>query len=321
MFSQKKTTGSCHTAARFSASWKAPCAGAPSPKNATATLPSARSCAAVAAPAAMGSPAATIPLAPKMPSFGSAMCIEPPAARGWCPASLPISSANIPSGSSPLARQWPWPRWVEVMTSAGVERPARADGRRLLSDREVHEAGDLAVAVERGHPLLEPPDQQHPAVHLDEVGRRERGERGWPAVTDRVLYWSVQSREEAMTDQIEIPESFPGPGAVAGKRVVITGASRGLGALLAHAFSHAGASVALVARTEKDLKAVAEAAARTVARAQRRRDRRGLQRGGGRRHGRRVGRRRRVDLQRGDLADRGRPPRDRRRRSGARSSR
>ena len=62
-----------------------------------------------------------------------------------------------------------------------------------------------------------------------------------------------------MIGQIEIPESFPGPGAVSGKRVVITGASRGLGALLAHAFSHAGASVALVARTERDLKAVAEA--------------------------------------------------------------
>jgi NAD(P)-dependent dehydrogenase (short-subunit alcohol dehydrogenase family) len=61
-----------------------------------------------------------------------------------------------------------------------------------------------------------------------------------------------------MADQIEIPESFPGPGDVGGKRVVITGASRGLGELLAHAFSRAGASVALVARTEKDLKAVAE---------------------------------------------------------------
>lgn len=61
-----------------------------------------------------------------------------------------------------------------------------------------------------------------------------------------------------MPDPIEIPESFPGPGAVAGKRVVITGASRGLGALLAHAFSRAGASVGLVARTEKDLKMVAE---------------------------------------------------------------
>ncbi len=62
-----------------------------------------------------------------------------------------------------------------------------------------------------------------------------------------------------MIGQIEIPGSFPGPGVVSGKRVVITGASRGLGALLAHAFSRAGASVALVARTERDLKAVAEA--------------------------------------------------------------
>jgi NAD(P)-dependent dehydrogenase (short-subunit alcohol dehydrogenase family) len=60
-----------------------------------------------------------------------------------------------------------------------------------------------------------------------------------------------------MTDPIEIPESFPAPGAVSGKRVVLTGASRGLGAVLAHAFSQAGASVALVARTEKDLKALA----------------------------------------------------------------
>jgi NAD(P)-dependent dehydrogenase (short-subunit alcohol dehydrogenase family) len=62
-----------------------------------------------------------------------------------------------------------------------------------------------------------------------------------------------------MAEQIEIPEQFPDPGAIAGKRVVITGAGRGLGALLAHAFSAAGASVALVARTEKDLKAVAAA--------------------------------------------------------------
>lgn len=60
-----------------------------------------------------------------------------------------------------------------------------------------------------------------------------------------------------MTEQIEIPEAFPSPGDVTGKRVVITGASRGLGAVLAHAFSRAGASVALVARTERDLKDVA----------------------------------------------------------------
>jgi NAD(P)-dependent dehydrogenase (short-subunit alcohol dehydrogenase family) len=60
-----------------------------------------------------------------------------------------------------------------------------------------------------------------------------------------------------MADQTEIPRSFPGGRDVAGKRVVITGASRGLGRLLAHAFSQGGARVALAARTETDLKAVA----------------------------------------------------------------
>ena len=62
-----------------------------------------------------------------------------------------------------------------------------------------------------------------------------------------------------MAEQMQIPQSFPSAGAVAGKRIVITGASRGLGTLLAHAFSDAGASLTLVARTEKDLKAVADA--------------------------------------------------------------
>jgi NAD(P)-dependent dehydrogenase (short-subunit alcohol dehydrogenase family) len=57
---------------------------------------------------------------------------------------------------------------------------------------------------------------------------------------------------------IDIPSSFAGGADVHGKRVVITGAGRGLGRLLAHAFSHGGARVALVARTETDLKAVAE---------------------------------------------------------------
>jgi NAD(P)-dependent dehydrogenase (short-subunit alcohol dehydrogenase family) len=60
-----------------------------------------------------------------------------------------------------------------------------------------------------------------------------------------------------MAAEIDIPTSFPGGGDVTGRRVVITGASRGLGRLLAHAFSDAGAKVTLVARTERDLKAVA----------------------------------------------------------------
>jgi NAD(P)-dependent dehydrogenase (short-subunit alcohol dehydrogenase family) len=62
-----------------------------------------------------------------------------------------------------------------------------------------------------------------------------------------------------MAEEIEIPRSFPSGADVAGRRVVVTGASRGLGRLLAHAFSAAGARVALVARTDKDLKSVADA--------------------------------------------------------------
>src|SRR3954452_5542190 len=60
-----------------------------------------------------------------------------------------------------------------------------------------------------------------------------------------------------MTEEIEIPGAFPRGGDVSGRRVVITGAGRGLGLLLTHACSAGGASVALVARTEPDLKTVA----------------------------------------------------------------
>jgi len=61
-----------------------------------------------------------------------------------------------------------------------------------------------------------------------------------------------------MADEIHIPASFAPPGGVTGKRVVITGASRGLGRVIASAFSQGGARVALVARTEADLKALAD---------------------------------------------------------------
>jgi len=62
-----------------------------------------------------------------------------------------------------------------------------------------------------------------------------------------------------MPKRIEIPDEFPAVGDVSGKRVVLTGAGRGLGELIAHALSRAGAKVALVARTEQDLGAVAAA--------------------------------------------------------------
>ena len=119
LFSQKKTIGSFHSAARLAASWKAPWATAPSPKNDTTTVLFLRSRAAVATPAAIGTPAATIPLAPKIPRSGSAMCMEPPRPL-FVPVTRASSSAIIGSGGSPLARQCPWPRWLEVIPSVSV---------------------------------------------------------------------------------------------------------------------------------------------------------------------------------------------------------
>jgi NAD(P)-dependent dehydrogenase (short-subunit alcohol dehydrogenase family) len=56
---------------------------------------------------------------------------------------------------------------------------------------------------------------------------------------------------------IRVPDSFPDPGNVKGRRVVVTGASRGLGHLIAAAFAQAGARVALVARNREALDGVA----------------------------------------------------------------
>ena len=81
LFSQTKITGSFHTAARLSDSWKTPWLEAPSPKKATATLSVPCSLAARPAPVASGMAAPTMPLAPMMLSSMSAMCMEPP--RPW----------------------------------------------------------------------------------------------------------------------------------------------------------------------------------------------------------------------------------------------
>ena len=68
-----------------------------------------------------------------------------------------------------------------------------------------------------------------------------------------------------MPERIEVPDEFPAVGNVSGKRVVLTGAGRGLGELIAHALSRGGAKVALVARTSGDLAEVAGRADRADA--------------------------------------------------------
>ncbi len=49
-------------------------------------------------------------------------------------------------------------------------------------------------------------------------------------------------------DEIRVPFEFPSPGDVRGKRILVTGASRGLGLLIATALSRSGAFVGLVGR-------------------------------------------------------------------------
>ena len=46
------------------------------------------------------------------------MCMEPPLPR-QVPVARPYSSANMPLTSTPLAMQWPCPRWVLAMWSFG----------------------------------------------------------------------------------------------------------------------------------------------------------------------------------------------------------
>ena len=60
-----------------------------------------------------------------------------------------------------------------------------------------------------------------------------------------------------MVDDVAIPMSFPATGDVEGRRVVITGVSRGLGRVVAHAFARGGARLVLVARDRDALCEVA----------------------------------------------------------------
>ena len=102
LFSQQNTIGSFNAQAMLAASWKAPMFVAPSPKNATETLPLLLYLSAKAAPTAIGEPAPTMPLAPSIPSSSDEMCIEPPLPLQY-PVALPISSAIIGRNCPPLA--------------------------------------------------------------------------------------------------------------------------------------------------------------------------------------------------------------------------
>jgi NAD(P)-dependent dehydrogenase (short-subunit alcohol dehydrogenase family) len=67
--------------------------------------------------------------------------------------------------------------------------------------------------------------------------------------------WHVTDR---MVSDMVIPDALPAPVDVRNKRVVITGAGRGLGRVIATAFARSGATVGLVARSEDRLRELAE---------------------------------------------------------------
>ena len=184
MFSQKKITGSCQTEARLRASWNAPCAAAPSPKNATTTLSFL---------AQLSRHRGTV--GDRKPGGHDAVRAEdaqPGVGDVHGPAATSVGSLVLGHQLGEHAQRVQ--ALGQAVAVAAVRRgdhvvapqgPARPDGGRLLADGEVHEAGDQTVAVEVGHALLEPADEQHLALHLDQV---VAGHRGLRSLHVRVLY-------------------------------------------------------------------------------------------------------------------------------------
>ena len=60
--------------------------------------------------------------------------------------------------SAPFARQWPWPRCVDVIQSSRRSAEQTPTATRLLADVEVREARHLRAAVQLVRLLLEEPD-------------------------------------------------------------------------------------------------------------------------------------------------------------------
>ena len=118
LFSQMKTTGSFQIAARLTASWNAPSLAAPSPKKLTTTRSSPLHL--VGQRGAGGDRDAAGDDAVGAEVAGGDVGDVHRAAAAAAVAGL-LGRAARPSSASrsaPLAMQWPWPRWVEVIASS-----------------------------------------------------------------------------------------------------------------------------------------------------------------------------------------------------------
>ena len=92
-------------------------------------------------------------------------CASSRPCRGNSPLPCPASSQNICLNSAPLATQWPWPRWVEVILSVGRQRLADADGDGLFAGIHMGQARHLGRQVQLVGVVLEGADADHLAVH------------------------------------------------------------------------------------------------------------------------------------------------------------
>ena len=131
----------------------------------------------------------------------------------------------------------------------------------------------------RGRPGVRAGRDHHEDRPLIRLTRRTR------PPDPRARYCTGRYKNEGEVEPMDIPESFAGGADVTGKRVVITGAGRGLGRLLAHAFSHGGRPAGTRGADRGGPEVGRRGAAGPVRRVQRRRDRRRLQRGRRRRRG------------------------------------
>jgi hypothetical protein len=174
LFSQTKITGSRHTAARLSASWKAPMLVAPIAEEARGDLAATADLRRPAQPAGDRQVGADDGVGAVVAVLGAGDVHGPALARAD-----PAGPAEQ-FGEDGVGRRAAGQR-VRV-TAVGAERVVtgaqhrrRADGDRLVPETEVGGPVDQPLAVQRVGPLLEGAQVGHPRVEVKAVRLRGGG--------------------------------------------------------------------------------------------------------------------------------------------------
>ena len=170
--SSTNTAGTFQSCARLSASWNVPMFVAPSPKNASATRGSPRSWKASAAPVIAGRPAADDRVRADVPAL-DVVQVHRAAVAVRAAFALAVQLRHHLVRVRALRERVPVRAVRGGDHVAVLERAADADGARLLADRHVQEAGELARAEALLDLLLEAADEEHLAQELAQLLLRE----------------------------------------------------------------------------------------------------------------------------------------------------